>query len=157
MAPVIKLQDVVDEMGMLNDELHAYLNKQTGKLITLSGDVLQAAEDDDDKEFYSDWEKEDIQTAREILTTDDYLPLPGKFEIDEYSIMEQFCYGIEDPELSNELLFQIKGSGAFRRFKHAIDRYNITEDWYRYRQKALEKFAIDWLEENSISYTTNEE
>jgi hypothetical protein len=157
MAPVVKLQDVVNEMDMVSDGLHAYLNRKTGKLITISSDELEAAEAGDDLDSYSDWEQEAIQAAQNILNTDDYLRLPSKFDIHKYSIMERFCYEIRDTELSNELLFQIKGSGAFQRFKHAIHRYNIAEDWYRHRQKALEKIAIDWLEANSISYITNEE
>jgi hypothetical protein len=152
----VKLQAVVDEMDTLSEELHAYLNTQTGKLITISSEELKSAEAGADIESYSDWEKTAIQTAQEILESDDYLPLPSKFEIDEYSIMKRFCNEIKDAELSNELLFQLQGSGAFRRFKHAIDRYNITNDWYRYRQTALEKIAIDWLESNSISYEINE-
>ncbi len=70
--------------------------------------------------------------------------------------MKRFCNEIKDVEISNELLFQIQGSGAFRRFKQAIDRYNIINGWYSYRQTALEKIAIDWLELNSISYEINE-
>jgi len=157
MVLVVKLQDVVDEMDTLSDELHAYLNKQTGELVTVSSEELQAAEEEDTIESYSGWQRAAIQKAQEILDSDDYLPLPNKFDTHEYSIMERFCIEIEDAELSYELLFQIRGSGAFKRFKYAIQRYNVTEDWYRYRQKALEKIAIDWLETNSISYTTNKE
>jgi hypothetical protein len=157
MVPVVKLQNVIDEMDTVGDGLYAYLNRKTGRLITISSDELEAAEAGDDFGSYSDWEQEAIQEAQDILNTDDYLPLPTKLDIHEYSIMEQFCNEIEDAELSNELLFQIRGSGAFQRFKHAIHHYNIDEDWYRYRQKALEKIAIDWLEANSIPYTTNEE
>lgn len=90
------------------------------------------------------------------MDTADYLPLPREFDLDEYSMMKQFCNEIEDAELSNELLFQIKGSGAFRRFKHAIDRYHIADHGYRYRQKSLEKIAIDWLEANYIPYEISE-
>jgi hypothetical protein len=157
MVPVVKLQNVIDEMDTVGDGLYAYLNRKTGRLITISSDELEAAEAGDDFGSYSDWEQEAIQEAQDILNTDDYLPLPTKLDIHEYSIMEQFCNEIEDAELSNELLFQIRGSGAFQRFKHAIHRHNIDEDWYRYRQKALEKIAIDWLEANSIPYTTNKE
>ncbi len=156
MALVVKLQQVVDEMDTLSDELRAYLNQQTGQLITISSEEFQAAEEGDDIESYPDWQKEAIRKAQEILDAADYLPLPGKFDLDEYSIMKRFCDEIEDAELSNELLFQIKGSGAFRRFKHAIDRYHIANNWYRYRQKALEKIAIDWLEANSIPYEISE-
>lgn len=153
MALVVTLQDVVDEMNMLSDELHSYLNRKIGRLITISNRELKAAEAGDELSSYSDWEQKAIQEAQDILDTDDYLRLRSKFDIHEYSIMERFCYEIESTELSNELLFQIKGSGTFQRFKHAIQRYNLTEDWYRYRQKALEKIAIDWLEANSIAYT----
>jgi hypothetical protein len=157
MALVVNLQDIVDEMDMLSDELHVYLNRKTGRLITISNSELEAAEAGDDLSSYSTWEQETIQEAQDILNTDDYLPLPSKFDIHEYSITERFCNDIESTELSNELLSQIKGSGAFQRFKHTIQRYNLAEDWYRYRQKALEKIAIDWLETNAIAYTTNEE
>lgn len=71
--------------------------------------------------------------------------------------MERFCHELENAELSNELLARIRGSGAFRRFKYAIYRYNIRDYWYRYRQKALENIAIDWLEANFISDEINEE
>jgi hypothetical protein len=155
MAPVVKVRDIVEEMEILNDQLHAYLNKQTGELITLSSDVLEAAEDEDDLESYADWQQEDIRTAQKILNTDDYLPLPSNFDIDKYSIMEQFCHEIENDELSDELLSQIRGSGAFRRFKNAVNRHGIAEDWYRYRQSALEKIAIDWLEAHEIPYEIN--
>ncbi|HIK17606.1 MAG TPA: hypothetical protein IGS53_20260 [Leptolyngbyaceae cyanobacterium M33_DOE_097] len=157
MVLIVKLQDIVDEMDTLSDELHAYLNKQTGELVTISSEELQAAEEEDAIESYPEWQREAIQKAQEILDSDDYLSLPSKFDIHEYSIIERFCTEIEDAELSDELLFQIQGSGAFQRFKHAIYRYDIVDDWYRYRQKALEKIAIDWLEVNSISCTTNEE
>jgi hypothetical protein len=69
--------------------------------------------------------------------------------------MQRFCDEVEDAELSNELLFQMRGSGPFQRFKHAIHRHNIADDWYRYRQAALERIAIDWLEANAIPYEIN--
>jgi hypothetical protein len=155
MSSIVKLRDIVDELEMLSDELHSYLNKQTGELITVSREELQAVEDE--LELYPDWQKQAIQKAQEILDSDDYLPLPNKFDIHEYSIMERFCNELENAELSDELLVRIRGSGAFRRFKHAIYHYNISDYWYRYRQKALENIAIDWLEANSISYEINQE
>lgn len=40
---------------------------------------------------------------------------------------------------------------------NTIHRYNIVDDWYRYRQKALEEITIDWLKANAIPYEINEE
>jgi len=51
----------------------------------------------------------------------------------------------------------IKGSGAFRRFKNAIHEKGIEKAWYEFRSEALEKIAIEWLEENGISYSRNDD
>jgi Uncharacterised protein family (UPF0158) len=155
MTSVVRLQNVVDEMDAVSDEHHAYLNRQTGELVTIGDEEICAVEEDRDLADYAAWQQEAIQKTSQVLDCDDYLPLPSKFDIDEYSIMKQFCGEIENAELSNELLFQIRGSGAFQRFKHAIHRYHIAEDWYRYRQESLEQIAIDWLEANDIPYEIN--
>ena len=86
-----------------------------------------------------------IIKAKEVINSDDYLPLPSKFEIHEYNIIEEFCYSVVDDK--------IRGRGAFSRFKNAIRMNRIEEEWYRFRQEELEKIAIDWLEANQISYT----
>ncbi|XGV96570.1 MAG: hypothetical protein ACAF41_28040 [Leptolyngbya sp. BL-A-14] len=41
------------------------------------------------------------------------------------------------------------------RLQHALDRYHLA-DWYHYRQKSLEKIAIDWLEATYIPYEISE-
>jgi hypothetical protein len=51
------------------------------------------------------------------------------------------------------LVYQIRGSGAFRRFKDAIRRHGIEDEWYQFRDQALEEIAIEWLESNGIAYT----
>jgi Uncharacterised protein family (UPF0158) len=155
MTLVVRVQDVVNEMDAVSDEYHAYLNKLTGELVTIGDEEIRAVEQMHDLADYADWQQEAIQKTSQVLDSDDYLPLPNKFDIHEYSIIEQFCIQVEDAELSDELMFQIRGSGAFQRFKHAIYRYDIEEDWYRYRQTALERIAIDWLDANEIPYETN--
>jgi len=34
-----------------------------------------------------------------------------------------------------------------------IHRYNMAEDWYKYREEAIKQIAIDWCEENDIEFT----
>lgn len=84
---------------------------------------------------------------------DDYLPLPTKFDIHEYSIMERFCRSREDDEMRDDLCDAIRGRGAFRRFKDSIHEHGIADDWYKYRDEALREIAIEWCEENGIPYT----
>jgi hypothetical protein len=38
----------------------------------------------------------------------------------------------------------------FKRFKENIQRYDIPDDWYEYRDGAIKQIAIDWCEENDI-------
>jgi len=152
MKTLVSLTDVVDEMDVLSDEHSAFLNRHTGELVTLSREELSAAEEDNDIVDYPEWQHEMIFKAREVIGSDDYLPLPSKFDIHEYHIMEDFCYSVADDKIRGALLDKIRGSGAFRRFKDAIQVNGIEEDWYSFRQEALEKIAIDWLEANQIPY-----
>ena len=153
MEVAVSLKDIVDEMDVLSEEFSAFLNKKTGELVTLNSEDLSVAEDDDDIDGYPEWQQEMIIKARDVVSSDEYLPLPSKFDIHEYDIIENFCYSVKDDKIRKDLLYKIKGSGAFRRFKDAIHVHGIEEEWYRFRQEELEKVAIDWLEANQISYT----
>jgi hypothetical protein len=153
MKATVSLKDVVDEMDVPGDEHSAFLHRHTGELITLSREELSAAEEDDDIDDYPEWQQEMIIKAREVLESDDFLALPNKFDIHKYSIMEDFCFSVVDDKIRGSLLDKIRGSGAFRRFKDAIQMHGIEEDWYSFRQEAFEKIAIDWLEDKKIPYT----
>ncbi|MCX5815223.1 MAG: UPF0158 family protein [Proteobacteria bacterium] len=156
MEVAVSLKDIVDEMDVLSDEFSAFLNKKTGELVTLNSEDLSVAEDDDDIDGYPEWQQEMIIKAREVVSSDEYLPLPSKFDIHEYNIIENFCYSVKDDKIRKDLLYKIKGGGAFHRFKDAIHVHGIEEERYRFRQEELEKVAIDWLEANQISYTKDE-
>ncbi|MGI8896792.1 MAG: UPF0158 family protein [Pyrinomonadaceae bacterium] len=67
--------------------------------------------------------------------------------------MEDFCLAFKDRRVGEYLLGQIKGSGAFRRFKDAIYSKGLEEAWYQFRRMEFERIAIEWLEEEGISYT----
>jgi len=153
MTLTVSLRDVVNEMEVPSDEWHAYLNKRTGELVTITDEDALIIEMGYDPENCPEWQKEEIARNRKVLNSEDYLELPSRFDIHEYAIMERFCHSVQDSKISDELLYQIRGSGAFRRFKDAIHRYDIADDWYRFRQEAFEKIAIEWLEANGIAYT----
>ena len=153
MSIVVSLKDVVDAMDMQGDEFHAYLNQVTGELITVTTEALSAVEEGEEWDDEPQWQQDVLADAKQVFASDDFLPLPSKFDIHEYSIMEDFCYSLENPRLRDEMSSRIRGSGAFRRFKDGIHYHGIQEDWYRFRQQALEGIAIEWLEDNDIAYT----
>ncbi len=70
--------------------------------------------------------------------------------------MERFCSSLADAERSRALHALIRGAGAFRRFKAAIHRHGLADDWYRVRQAALEAIAVAWLDAQHLRYTREE-
>jgi hypothetical protein len=155
MKPV-KLKDIVDELEIQMDEYKKYLNKATGEIITVSTEELSIAEESeegDDFSDYPDWQRDSIRDALDIIENwENYIELPDKWEIDEYRIMEEFCGSIKNDRISDALYSAIRGRGAFRRFKDAIHRYGVEDDWYRFRKEALKNIAMEWCEENGIKY-----
>ena len=153
MIAQVKLSDIIEGMESQSDESSFYLNKKTGEIIAILDEEFRAAEDDDPIETFPEWQQPSIKIAQEILeSAGDYVALPSKFDIHEYSIMERFCLAIDDQQISDALYSSIKGRGAFRRFRDAIHRFNIADDWYRYREEAFKEIARDWCKENGIGF-----
>ena len=156
MKPV-KLRDLIDEMDILSDDDHKYINKVTGEIITVSSEDLNIAEEsepDEDFAEYPDWQRESILQALDVVEKfgSKYISLPEKWDIHEYRIMEDFCLSVENQKISNTLYNAIKGRGAFQRFKDTIHRFGIQDDWYRFYEAALKRIAIEWCEMHGIKY-----
>jgi hypothetical protein len=135
-------------MEFQSDEITSYLHRPTGRIIAVSDEALQAAEEgtgaDDVEEF-------ELADARGILEGgDDYLALPDRFEIDEYRMMERFATGVADPGAQAELGDALQGRGAFRRFKDAVQRLRLAEEWYSYRERGYEEVARAWCDAHGI-------
>jgi len=139
-------------MQMLSDDRHIYLNKVTGKLITIRDHDIAMAESDEANEFI-EWQDETVQEAKKVLISEDYLEIPGMFDIHEYKIMGRFCLSIPNEKISGVLLEKIRGSGAFRRFQDMIYHYGIEKDWFKFRDDAHKEIAISWLEGKGLAYT----
>lgn len=56
-------------------------------------------------------------------------------------------------KISNTLQSAIKGRGALRHFKDSICRYGIEDDWYKFCNLTLHNIAIEWCEDNEITYS----
>jgi len=148
----VSLRAVVDEMDVMADEATAYINRVTGELMTVHSDEMAMIENGESFDDSPDWEQERMQSVAAVFDSDDFLPLPSSFDIHEYEIMVNFCHALENHRLAEDLRDQLSGSGAFRRFKDAIHRHGIADDWYAYRQRAFEEIAVGWLEGNGVAY-----
>ena len=152
MAAIVSLRDVIDEMDMMSDEATAYINRKTGELITITNEMFSLVDDPDQAEDAPEWQKELLPNVRELTASEDFIPLPSKFDIHEWSIMEGFARSVADGDVSDELEAALRGRGAFGRFKDTLRRRGMTDAWYRFRDVALEAIAVDFLEEHEIPY-----
>jgi len=155
MSPRVKLSDIINIINFQTNNTVYYLDKENGKLFPVSKDQLCAAKGDDGSASHSEWQNEQITLARDILADEKeekYIAIPIKFIYHEYSTMENFCLSLDDEKISKPLCQVIRGGGAFNRFKHCIHRYEVADDWYKYRYNAMKKIVIDWCGSNNIEY-----
>lgn len=146
----VRLKDIIEAMEPLSDEWQAYINRKTGEIVAFSEEEAALAEQEDGDA--PEWLKETLPTTREALSSEDYVQLPGKFELDEYKLMERFCLSLASTPLRERLLAAIRGRGAFGRFKRAIQEAGIEQAWFAYREQALKELAVQFLEDEGIPY-----
>jgi hypothetical protein len=153
MSAIVRLSDIVDALEMQFDGYSSYLDCSTGQVETISDDLWDEAQESADDEVPADWEKEEWDLARQIVSTDRFQALPTKFDVHEWAIMRDFALSAESTSSSEDLLDALHGSGAFRHFKDTLYRYHMEKSWYAFRTAALRQIAIDWCEEHHIVWT----
>jgi len=150
----VKLSDILDGMEMQGEESPCYLDLETGSVVFLSTDIQSAATGDKPVEDLSEWMRGGVTALRRIDAGEtNFIGLPDRFEIDEYDMMRDFAYSVEDADVSAELLDAISGAGAFRMFRSTVHRRRIEKQWYAFRDDAYKQIARDWCESHHLSYT----
>lgn len=134
----VKLQDVLEAMSFTNPETEYYYSTETEEVLMIFDGMVNG---DDDSELLEEIEDGFIE---------DYIPLPGQYDIDEYSMMENFIYELPEGKAQDELENVIHGRGAYRRFKDKLYNLGLEQKWYKYKDSAYEKIAREWCERNSI-------
>lgn len=134
---------------MQADEMHSYLQRATGRVLTITDEAFAAAENDDDE-----WvTPEELEEARAVLANEgEYLALPDRFEINEYRMMERFARNLTDEGERDATLNALNGRGAFRYFKDTVHQLGLAKAWYAFRDEAYRGVARRWCEENGIEY-----
>lgn len=154
MVKPIKLQELVEEMDMQMDECTVFVDKKAGKLISISDEIMRKADEEElDPKDFLDWQRDEVEAGNELMENSNaYLHIPSKFDIHEYSIMEEFAASREPSQVSDQLSNAIRGSGAFRRFKDKLYDLGIVEEWYKYKDERLKQIAREWCEHNGVEY-----
>jgi hypothetical protein len=149
----VKLQTIMEEMEVQSEETSTYLNRKTGEITTIAEQDFIDAEELESIDHLTDWQQKALCNACDVLENHEiYQQLPTKYELNEYEMMEDFCYSINDPQRQADLLKAIKGKGAFRRFKNQVMSVGLDEMWYSFREERYKKLAIEWCKEHSIDF-----
>jgi hypothetical protein len=156
MNPPAKLSDLIMTLEMESEEFNCYFDRKTGQTVALWSNILRALEDGDEEalEDLPEWQKKEVEIAREFVKDDGtrFVPGPDKFDFHEYHQMERFIQSLDDEEAANQLGCAIKGRGAFRYFKDTLHRLKMQNAWHQFLDDALKQFVIDWAKENHVPY-----
>jgi hypothetical protein len=153
MPATVHLNDIIDDLEMQFEESLSYLEIDSGQVVTVSEDLLREAEEHGDEEpDLPDWQKDEWEIAKQIVSTERFTPLPTKFDVHEWAIMQDFSRSVESETIREDLLNAIHGAGAFRNFKDTVRRLGVESAWFAFRADVLRQIALDWCEENQIAW-----
>ena len=138
----VLLQDVIDAIEQ-TDSSHEFYYYPLEEIIFLvnDGQIVSDLEELQDKKL------DDL---------DDVISLPTQQERNDYGIMEDFIAQVDDQTAYEWLTNSIKGRGAFRMFRATLNRFDLTNEYYQFRDDAYEEIAINWCNEYGIEYDASE-
>jgi len=143
-------KDLIDDIIMAFDnagfEMRNYYDVKEKQVVLLTENMCFY--DDNDKDKLPDWQKEELELARNIQENPDrYMciePLPS---YEKYNRMEEFA-SMQKERLRELLFVALDGKGAFRRFKDVL--LNFPEErqkWFGFENDWMEKKAIEFLDD----------
>src|SRR3974390_1030757 len=151
MATVLSLREVIEAMEAATEECASFLDPETGEIITVTEEERDLVEEES-REDVPEWQREMLPKIRAALESDRFLELPDRFDIHEWSIMEEFSRAQGSERIRHKLADAIHGAGAFRIFRTAIRRLGLERSWYQFRDEAVAEIARNWLEEHKLLY-----
>ncbi len=149
----VSLKQVAEEIEALPDGWTAYIHRETGELYSFSDEEAAQAEGGEEGDELADWEMESVAKAREVLDSEAWIALPNKFEINEWEIMRDFARSQTDQKAAENILQAIHGRGAFRYFEDKVNQYGLRDEWFEFKERALERIAREALEEAAIPFS----
>ena len=139
----VPLKLIVQGIEMASDMYYLYLDTEEMKIVSMPQNISSPDTSQEEKELADQIEK--LHNIR-------YFNLPDQHEINDYRIMRNFVYSLNESDVKDELESALHGKGAFRRFKSAIHYTGMNNTWYSFRDTVYRETAIKWCERNSFDY-----
>ncbi|MCD7737903.1 MAG: hypothetical protein LUH58_02530 [Lachnospiraceae bacterium] len=132
------LQEVLEALYGAGMEASYYYDTKNQKILMIFDGMVEGEENPELIEEISD------------SFIEDYIPLPGQYDINEYRMMEEYIYELPSGKNQDILERAIRGKGAFRRFKDCLYDIGLEQSWYKFRDDSYERIARDWCEKFGI-------
>lgn len=137
----VKLQKIIDALYDVNDDNALYLDTEAGETVLVyDGGVYGGGDDVED------------MTPDEVDESERFIFLPSSFDINNWQMMQDFIWTLEDTRLQDRLNDAIHRSGAFRNFRDVLDEKGLTDEWYKFRDASYRDIATEWCENNGIDW-----
>lgn len=92
---------------------------------------------------------EELEAVKELIEEDvdqeRFIPVPHRTSREGYAQMQRFIHDLNNSHKQDVLYTAIDGRGAFRRFKDALYRVDLHEEWYEFSNRENRKEVLDWL------------
>lgn len=97
-------------------------------------------------------EMEQLEKALEEDDGDRFYQIMATSSDEDWRVMERFIHSLDDQDENTRemLLNAIQGSGAFGRFKDAVQRIGLLDRWYEYRNRAQREQSLNWLQDRGL-------
>ncbi len=145
----VKLSQLIEAIEYSNDENEVVINLKTGEVYFITQEILNLVEDNES--HYADWQKEEVAWAKDYLANPDcYQPFSSPSTADEYKIMEDFIFSLQNQHQQEKLELALQGKGVFRRFKNMVKDLGLESNWFQFREERHKQFALEWCEEQGF-------
>jgi len=143
----IDLDELIDAMTWSNEETRAYLDLRTGAIGIVGYETMSAIEDGDEEDL-PEWQKPELELAREVAADDEnFVALPRIEPGEQYEIMTDFVRQLGDERARERLADALDRPKPFRRFKDALAELgSVRERWFSFERERHQELASRWLE-----------
>jgi|GEM_PF-3591176 len=137
------------------DHNEYFLERNTGKVITLSRDLIGALAGDgfENREKLPQWDAQMIPVARKIVLdgSKDYVRIPEAYGRPAHTWQLAFTDTIRSIELKKKLNLALKGRGSCKRFKTLLDeQIEERSRWKTFHENCWKERITRWLENQGI-------
>ena len=121
-------------------EHHAYISINTGTIY-----------------WISELNPLDEEVPEDLETSDRYIPIPHKNDLDLGSDLALRFAEAELPDRYNSVAQLFRHRGAYARFKELLASEGSLDKWYAFEAESTERALRDWCTANAISVIGYEE